>query len=150
MAGGVGGLPTYPSNVPAESTEKAEASPARRAMLRKTPSAIGERQTLAVQTKRMPMGTVSSDRRMSNNCDQDLDPNYSSPKGRFVETKYRPLAMSLLCLIGSGRREGWPTPPLPQRRGFGPLVSPPICAAPTGNRPGVSRAYSLTTACKCC
>ena len=73
MAGGVGGLPTYPSNVPAESTEKADASPARRAMLRKTPSAIGERQMLAVQTKRMPMGT--SNRRMSNSCEQDLDPN---------------------------------------------------------------------------
>ena len=39
---------------------EAEARPARRAMLRKTPSAIGERQMLAVQTKRMAMGTVSS------------------------------------------------------------------------------------------
>src|SRR3982074_2056258 len=55
MASGAGGRPTYPSNVPAESTVKAAARPARRAMLRKTPSAIGERQMLEVQTKRMPM-----------------------------------------------------------------------------------------------
>src|SRR5712692_710709 len=55
MASGADGWPTYPSNVPAESTVKAEARPARRAMLRKTPSAIGERQMLEVQTKRMPM-----------------------------------------------------------------------------------------------
>src|SRR6267154_1465705 len=55
MASRAGGWPTYPSNVPAESTVNAEARPARRAMLRKTPSAIGERQMLEVQTKRMPM-----------------------------------------------------------------------------------------------
>jgi hypothetical protein len=51
IAARAGGLPTYPSNVPAESTEKDDARPARRAMLRKTPSAIGERQMLPRQTQ---------------------------------------------------------------------------------------------------
>ena len=41
--------------MPAEAIVKARSRPARRARVRNTPSAVGERQMFAVQTKRTPM-----------------------------------------------------------------------------------------------
>jgi hypothetical protein len=59
IAGGDGGSPTCVAPVPAESISKACASPALSAIARNTPSAVGDRQMFAVQTKRMLVAMAS-------------------------------------------------------------------------------------------
>ena len=59
MAAGVGAWPAWTLEVPAEAMANASSRPARRARMRNTPSAMGERQMFAVQTKRTPMVMAS-------------------------------------------------------------------------------------------